>query len=136
MGDGIPPTVLNAAPSPERLAITKAISDAVGGPPLPSIAANISAYADGNAPSPHFDVLVTASTDCSYFVFGVHSLRDNQKKACAFLLDPTKPRVLLNVDRTGRGKDTCYTCGWGTSQWRYHCYHTPPYSFRRSNGEV
>ena len=74
MGAGILPTVLDAAPSPKRLAITTASPDELGRPPLPSIAANISAYADGTATYPHFDVLVTASTDCSNFVFSVPSL--------------------------------------------------------------
>ena len=101
MGAGILPTVLDAAPSPKT---TTANLDAASGPPLLSITANISAYSNGNVPSPHCDVLVIAPTDCSTCVFNVPSLHNNQKTACAFLLDPSKPRFLFNVNRTDGGK--------------------------------
>ena len=64
----------------------------------PIVASNVSAYGVDNPASPHHDVLAPAAANASKFVFGVPTLRRNQEKACLHLLDPTKPRVLLNID--------------------------------------
>mmetsp|Transcript_28527 Transcript_28527/g.60198 ORF Transcript_28527/g.60198 Transcript_28527/m.60198 type:complete len:183 (-) Transcript_28527:698-1246(-) len=43
-------------------------------------------------------------TDASYRVWDVSSLRPNQEEALLFLFDPSKPRNLLLVERTGGGE--------------------------------
>ena len=105
--DGSPaPTVVTTIPSftttPRPSHTTVTISTASNA--LPFVAANVSAYGVDNPASPHHNVIVPVAANASKFVFGVPTLREDQVAACLFLLDPLKPRVLLNVDRTGSGK--------------------------------
>ena len=50
------------------------------------------------------DLLLKLNTACSGAVWGEPSLRPNQGKALVHISDPSKPRALLIVDRTGSGK--------------------------------
>ena len=100
------PTTITALAraSPSSPSLTTSTVDVAGRASLPFVDANVSAYRDDNPASPHHDVLVSAASDASKSVFGVPTLRENQEQSCPFLIDPTKPRVLLNVDRTGGSK--------------------------------
>ena len=91
---------LATTPLPSHMTVT--ISTA--GDALPFIVANVSAYGVGNPASLHHGEIVLVAANASKFVFGFPTIRDNQAMACSFLLDPSKPWVLLNVDRTGGGR--------------------------------
>jgi superfamily II DNA helicase RecQ len=51
-----------------------------------------------------YAMLTENSTACSKIIWDEPQLRPNQGKALCHLFDPSKPRVLLVVDRTGSGK--------------------------------
>ena len=88
-------------PRPSRLTIT---INTAGDVSLPFIAANVLAYGSDNLAMAYHDVILPAAANASKFVCGVPILCKNQEKACLFLLNSSKPRVLLNIDQTGRGE--------------------------------
>ena len=90
--------------TPPRPSCTTITINAAGDATLTFVAVDVSADVADNPASPHTGLLVSAAADASNSVFDVPTFCKRQETACSFLLDPTKPWVLLNTNCTGGGK--------------------------------